>query len=175
VPDDPELVVLATLASLETLSEILPCDPELADTAAFCAHYGYRLDESANTIVVAGRVDPPPIAVCVALADSRLDVNHVVRHRLGVRRASFASADLTRELTGMAIGGVTPFGLPHGLPLWVDARVMDQPRVILGGGSRSIKVMAEPRILLELPNVEVVEGLATPPADPTRERATESA
>src|SRR4029453_9474335 len=94
------------------------------------------------------------------------DVNHVVRHRLGVRRASFASADLTQQVTGMAIGGVTPFGLPDGLPIWVDARVMEQPRVILGGGSRSIKVMAEPRILLGVPGVGVVDGLATLPTQP---------
>ena len=34
----------------------------------------------------------------------------VVRKRLGTRKASFASSDQTVELTGMQIGGVTPFG-----------------------------------------------------------------
>ena len=32
--------------------EILDCDPTLADTADFCAHYGFPLDKSANAIVV---------------------------------------------------------------------------------------------------------------------------
>lgn len=34
---------------------------------------------------------------------------------LGVKKASFASRDETRDLTGMLIGGVTAFGLPADL------------------------------------------------------------
>ena len=89
-------------------------------------------------------------------------MNRAVKERLGTRKASFASPDETRELTGMAIGGVTAFGLPSGLPLWVDAAVMHRTRIVLGGGSRSWKVIASPEILRTLPNVEVVDGLAAP-------------
>jgi len=141
--------------------EIIPCDPELADTAAFCEHYGYALEDSANTIVVLGKAVPPVFAACVVLATTRLDVNKAVRKRLGTRKASFASAEQTKEMTGMAIGGVTPIGLPEGLPLWVDARVMERERIILGGGSRDRKVHAPPAVLTAL-GAEVVEGLAKP-------------
>jgi prolyl-tRNA editing enzyme YbaK/EbsC (Cys-tRNA(Pro) deacylase) len=140
--------------------ELFACDPALADTAQFCAAYGFDLDESANTIVVVGKADPRVYAACIVLAPHRLDVNHAVKARLGTRKASFAGADETRELTGMEIGGVTPFGLPADLPVLVDAAVMRRPRIVLGGGSRSWKVIAAPSILLALPNVEVVEGLA---------------
>ena len=141
--------------------ELFPCDPALADTAAFCAAYGFSPEDSANTIVVIGKSSPPRYAACVVLATHRLDVNRAVRDRLGTRKASFASADETRELTGMEIGGVTAFGLPDGLPLLVDAAVMARERIVLGGGSRSWKVIAAPDILTRLPGVEVVEGLAT--------------
>jgi prolyl-tRNA editing enzyme YbaK/EbsC (Cys-tRNA(Pro) deacylase) len=143
--------------------ELFPCDPALADTAAFCAAYGFDPDESANTIVVIGKSDPPRYAACVVLATNRLDVNRAVRDRLGTRKASFAPAELTRELTGMEIGGVTVFGLPDDLPILVDARVVARDRIVLGGGSRSWKVIAPPAILEQLPNVTVVEGLATDP------------
>ena len=146
--------------------ELFPCDPALADTAQFCAAYGFALEESANTIVVVGKSEPRVYAACVVLAPHRLDVNRTVRNRLGSRKASFASADETRDLTGMEIGGVTPFGLPPDLPIWVDAAVMARPRVVLGGGSRSWKVIASPSILLALPNVAVVEGLAAAAAPP---------
>ena len=143
--------------------ELFACDPALADTAAFCAAYGFALGESANTIVVVGKSDPPRFAACVVLATHRLDVNRTIKERLGTRKASFASPDETRTLTGMAIGGVTVFGLPEGLPLWVDAAVIEAgERIVLGGGSRSWKVIAPPSILLTLPGVEVVEGLAYP-------------
>jgi prolyl-tRNA editing enzyme YbaK/EbsC (Cys-tRNA(Pro) deacylase) len=142
--------------------ELFACDPALADTAAFCAAYGFDPADSANTIVVIGKSDPPAYAACVVLATHRLDVNRVVKQRLGTRKASFASPDETRLLTGMEIGGVTAFGLPVDLPLWVDAAVMERERIVLGGGSRSWKVIAPPAILRTLPNVEVVADLAAP-------------
>lgn len=147
------------LDSLGVPYEIIPCDPALADTAQFCEAYGYSLDDSANTIVVAGKSDPTTYAACVVLASTRLDVNRVVKKRMGVRKASFASGADTEALTGMAIGGVTPFGLPDDLPLWVDGRVMLCDRIILGGGSRDRKILASPTILTAL-GAEVVEGLA---------------
>jgi prolyl-tRNA editing enzyme YbaK/EbsC (Cys-tRNA(Pro) deacylase) len=67
----------------------------------------------------------------------------------------------------MEIGGVTVFGLPADLPIWVDSRVMERDRIVLGGGSRSCKVLASPEILRALPNVEIVEGLATTPPPPS--------
>lgn len=140
--------------------ELFACDPELADTAAFTDAYGFALEDSANTIVVIGKSSPPAYAACVVLATHRLDVNRTVKARLGTRKASFASPEVTRALTGMAIGGVTAFGLPEGLPLWVDAAVMKRERIVLGGGSRSWKVIAPPSILLSLPGVEIIEGLA---------------
>jgi prolyl-tRNA editing enzyme YbaK/EbsC (Cys-tRNA(Pro) deacylase) len=146
--------------------ELFPCDPSLADTAAFCAAYGFSPEDSANTIVVIGKADPPRYAACVTLAPYRLDVNRVIRDRLGTRKASFAPADDTARLTGMHLGGVTVFGLPADFPIWVDARVMARERIVLGGGSRSWKVIASPAILRALRGVEVVEGLATEPPSP---------
>ena len=161
-PDEAARDVLEAALAGHGEYELFACDPALADTAAFCAAYGFDPADSANTIVVIGKSDPPVYAACVVLATHRLDVNRVVKERLGTRKASFASPDETRELTGMAIGGVTAFGLPAGLPLWVDAAVMDRERIVLGGGSRSWKVIATPDILRTLPNVEVVDGLAAP-------------
>jgi prolyl-tRNA editing enzyme YbaK/EbsC (Cys-tRNA(Pro) deacylase) len=142
--------------------DVIDIDPALADTAQFCATYGYSMDESANAILVIGKSDPPVYAVGVVLATTRLDVNKSVRRRLGTRKASFAPPDATRELTGMEIGGVTPFALPEGLPLWIDSRVMDRPRVVVGGGSRACKVLGPPAMLLSVPGAEVVDDLAIP-------------
>lgn len=162
--DDPDR--LALVCALEGLGpyELLACDPALADTAAFCAAYGFDLADSANTIVVAGKASPPALAACVVLATHRLDVNRSVRNRLGTRKASFATAEETVALTGHEIGGVTVFGLPAGLPILVDAAVMARERIVLGGGSRSWKVLAPPTILLALDGVEVIDGLARPVA-----------
>lgn len=173
--DDADDIDLAThdpagrdrlIAALEPLGidyELFACDPALADTAAFCAAYGFAPEDSANTILVIGKADPPRYAACVVLAPNRLDVNRAVRDRLGTRKASFAPSESTRDITGMEIGGVTVFGLPRELPIWVDARVMQRERIVVGGGSRSWKVLLAPAALASIPGVEVVDGLATDP------------
>lgn len=152
--------VVAQLEALDLAYEIVTCDPDLADTAQFCEAYGYAVDDSANAIVVVGKAEPPVYVMCLVLANTRLDVNKVVRKRLGVRKCSFASADQTRELTGMEIGGVTPFGSTTPLELWIDARVMDRDRVIIGGGGRDRKLLVPPATLAGHPGAEVVEDLA---------------
>ncbi len=141
--------------------EVVPCDPALADTAAFCEAYGYAMEDSANCVVVIGKSQPPVLAACVVLATTRLDDNGIVRRRHGTPKDSFAPADDVVTATGMAIGGVTPLALPDGLPLWVDGRVMERERIVLGAGSRFAKVLAPPAILTAL-GAEVVADLAVP-------------
>jgi prolyl-tRNA editing enzyme YbaK/EbsC (Cys-tRNA(Pro) deacylase) len=142
----------------------MACAPDLADTAAFCEAYGIPLDRSANTIVVSSRRPEGHHVACVVLATDRLDVNGEVRRRLDVKKASFAPAEETVRLTGMMIGGVTPFALPKELPIWIDAGVMALDWVILGAGSRSAKVRIDPELLTALANVTVIDRLAKPTA-----------
>lgn len=140
--------------------EVLPCDPELADTAVFCEHYGVALENSANAILVRSKTGERKFVVCVLLATDRLNTNHTVRKKMGARKVSFASADETREMTGMEIGGVTPLCLPDDLPIWIDDAVMQCEYVVLGGGNRSSKLKVDPAVLLLQPMAEVVDALA---------------
>lgn len=161
---DPDgLLHASTRDALERLGlayEVMPCDPALADTAAFVEAYGVPPERSANTIVVASKGAAPTYVACVLLATTSLDVNNVVRRLMEVRKASFAGAEPVRELTGMEIGGVTPFGLPEDLPILVDARVMGPDWVILGGGNRSSKLRLAPSTLAAIPSMRVIDGLA---------------
>ncbi len=159
--------VLAMLAQLGVDHEVMPCDPDLADTADFCDAYGIDPSDSANAILVAGKPRPDrdrPFAICMVLATHRLDVNGTVRKRLDTRKASFAGADETALVTGMTIGGVTPFGLPSPLPVWIDTAVMARDRIVVGGGSRDRKLLLPPAELLKLALAEAVDGLARPAA-----------
>src|SRR5450756_360355 len=155
-----DLIVQRAMLSNDVAYEVLPCDPDMADTAAFCAHYGFAMEQAANTILVASKkVAPPKYAACVVLGTTRLDVNK--NELLAVKRLSFADEETTLGLTGMMIGGVTAFGIGD-LPIYVDSAVMEQARVVMGGGNRSSKLLLNPNELTKLPNVVVVEGLAKP-------------
>ena len=155
------------LVALQADFTVIDIDPAYTHTAAFCAQYGYPPEQSANAIVVASRRPAGHNAVCVATATTRLDVNRRVRGLLGVRKLSFASAELTMHLTGMEIGGVTPFALPEDLPVYVDARIMSLEEILVGGGNRSTKISVNPEVFGRIPSVSVIEGLANPLPEPS--------
>lgn len=138
-----------------------PIDPDVADTAAFCATYGVAMADSANCVVIAGRrAELTRYAACVVLASTRADVNGVVRRRLEARKASFAPMEDAVMLTGMEFGGITPIGLPAPWPILVDAAVLERDVVVIGSGLRRSKLAVAAADLPTLPGVEVISGLA---------------
>lgn len=165
--DRPELLADAVALALKSLDPadaalvgVAEIDPELADTAAFCAAYSAPVDGSANCVVVAGRRgEEIRYAACLVLASSRADVNGLVRRRLGARKASFAPMDDAVVLTGMEYGGITPVGLPEDWPLLVDAAVAGASGVVIGSGVRRSKLALPGPLVARLPGAEVLEGL----------------
>ncbi len=157
--------VRTALERLSVAYEWIEIDPSYADTAQFCEHYGYTLEESGNTIIVASKRGEKKFCACIVSGVDRLDVNKTVRRLMGVSRASFASPDETVELTGMLIGGVTPFALPDDLPIYVDEKLRSLDSVILGSGSRSAKLQIALGELAKIPNVEFVDGLSMAPRE----------
>ncbi|MEA2236454.1 MAG: hypothetical protein QOC81_1178 [Thermoanaerobaculia bacterium] len=149
------------LDALSIPHEVMPCNPEWADTDVFCANYGIPRENAANTILVALKTEPRSYVACLVTASMKLDVNHKVSKLTGIRRMSFASAEETAALTGQLIGGVTVFGLPEGVPLYVDEEVMKRDYVIVGGGNRSTKIKVAPKHLRKLSRA-IVAGIAVP-------------
>lgn len=159
-PADIESKVLSALDELGVPYELVHIDPAFADTADFCEKYGYPMETSGNTIIVASKRGEKKYCACIVQASARLDVNKTVKRLMGVSRASFASAEETMELTGMMIGGVTAFALPPGLPVYADPNLRCQDYVILGSGSRSSKIRISPEDLGKIPGAQFIDGLA---------------
>lgn len=154
---DLDPAVQHSLDALGIRYEVLPCDPDWADTDVFCANYNIPRQNAANTILVASKTDPRKYSACLVLAATKLDVNHAVSALMGIKRLSFASADETKAVTGQSIGGVTVFAIPDSIPIYVDRRVMDAEYVIVGGGNRSTKIKLAPGELRKVPNLAVAE------------------
>ena len=157
---EPVAAALGEWSRAET-AFVAPIDPDLADTAAFCERYEVSLEDSANCVVIAGRRGGETrYAACVILATTRADVNNVVRRRIDARKASFAAMDDAVALTGMEYGGITPIGLPADWPVLIDAAVLDRDVVVIGSGLRRSKIALPAASLPDLPNAEVIDGLA---------------
>jgi prolyl-tRNA editing enzyme YbaK/EbsC (Cys-tRNA(Pro) deacylase) len=163
--DNPSLVapsVAAALAGWPGASQVavVDIDPQLADTAAMSEAYDIPMTASGNCVVVAGaRAGDERIAACVVRADTRADVNTLVRKMLDVRKASFLPMDRAVEETGMEYGGITPIGLPDGWRVLVHEALLDEPIVVVGSGVRRSKLLVPGPLLADLPGAEVVPDL----------------
>jgi len=73
------------LESTKLEFEVMDCDPELADTNVFCKEYGIDLEDSVNSIVVKTKTGELKYAACALLATTRLDINKMIRKKLGPR------------------------------------------------------------------------------------------
>ncbi|WP_446686240.1 YbaK/EbsC family protein [Nocardioides zeicaulis] len=163
--EHPELVappVARALASWPGAAEVavVEIDPDLADTAAMSEAYDVPMTAGGNCVVVAGsRGGDERVAACVVRADTRADVNTLVRKLLDVRKASFLPMDRAVAESGMEHGGITPLGLPDGWRVLVHDALLDEPLVVIGSGVRRSKLLVTGRLLADLPGAEVVEGL----------------
>jgi prolyl-tRNA editing enzyme YbaK/EbsC (Cys-tRNA(Pro) deacylase) len=160
---DPVKDAISALALPDSAIQVAEIDPELADTAAFCARYHVPLEESANCVVVAGkRGGESRMAAALVLATTRADVNGTIRRLLDARKASFASREAATAQSGMEYGGITPIGLPSSWPVYVDPAVVAASRIVIGSGLRRSKLVLGGTVLASLPGVTVVDDLATP-------------
>ncbi|WBQ02191.1 YbaK/EbsC family protein [Kribbella sp. CA-293567] len=159
----PELLAEPVRAALgEVPAWAVAIDPELADTAAFCAEYDVPMAASANCVIVHGkRAGESTYAAVMVLATHRADVNGVVRKHLGARKISFAAQDDAVGSTGMEYGGITPIGLPAAWPVLVDDAVAQAGLVVIGSGIRGSKLLIDGAELAKLPSATTLE-LGTP-------------
>jgi prolyl-tRNA editing enzyme YbaK/EbsC (Cys-tRNA(Pro) deacylase) len=134
---------------------VFSCLDEHSDTAAFSARYGLGLEDCANTLILKYTTSQGEhFAAVVTLGSRRLDINGAVKDKLGARRLSLARREVATQITGMAFGGITAFGLPDGMPVLVDAAVLERRWVVVGAGVRPVKILVAPSALMRLPLAE---------------------
>ena len=152
-------------AGLARRARVVPIDPDYSDTDALNARYALDPEATGNCVLVAGRrTGQERIAACVVRATDFADVNHVVKKRIDVRKASFLPVERAVEMSGMEYGGITPVGLPEDWRLFIDGAVADRATVLIGSGVRHSKLLVPGALLVALPGAERVENLGVRPA-----------
>jgi len=161
----PELLAPSVHEALQawpgaTEVAVVEIDPEYADTAAMSERYDVPMAAGANCVIVMGRREGEErVAACLVRADTRADVNNLVKRTLDVRKCSFLSTDRAVEESGMEYGGITPIGLPSPWRILVDESCLSIPAAVIGSGVRRSKLLVPGRLLGELPRGEVLAGL----------------
>ena len=138
--------------------EIFECKDEFSDTQSFCDHYGYKIEDSCNAILIKSKKPEQFYALFCVLGVDRLDVNHKGKAVLSSKKLSFASREEAEEITGQIYGGISPLGLPKDIKIYVDKNIMTRDKVFIGGGNRVSKFFLSPETLVDLTNA-IVEDL----------------
>ena len=121
---------------------------------------GIPLEGLLRTIVVR-RGDDDYLFVLVP-AGRRFDWPKLRAH-LGVRRMTLPDADEARAVTGYERYTITPFGASRPWPVVIDAAVLEQPIVSVGGGAFGVNLHVLPADLVaglgaDVADVSIVEG-----------------
>lgn len=158
VPDTPALVALAGagIPFRVVRTERASSAEESADLQ------GIPLAALLRTIVVR-RGDDDYLFVVVP-AGRRFDWPRLRAH-LGVRRLTLPDADEARAATGYERYTITPFGATRAWPVIVDAPILEQPVVAIGGGDFGVNVHLAPKDLVAALGAEVVE-VSSPEPEP---------
>jgi len=115
---------------------------------------GIPLEALLRTIVVR-RGDDDYVFVLVP-AGRRFDWPKVRAH-LGVSRLSLPDADEAQTVTGYVRYTITPFGSTRPWPVIVDASVMDEPVIAIGGGARGVNLHLAPADLVAALDAAIVD------------------
>ncbi len=111
------------------------------------------VERFAKTLVA--EADGDPVFVLIA-GDRELSLRKLAR-AAGGKHAEMADPRDAERLTGYQIGGIGPFGARRGLPVFIDASLLDHERIALNAGRRGV--------ILELASEDVLRLLKAVSAD----------
>ena len=130
--------------------EVFECEDEFSDTQSFCDHYGYKIEDSCNAILIKSKKPEEFYTLFCVLGSTRLDVNHKAKSLMGARKVSFASKEEAEEITSQIYGGISPLGLVPEIKIFIDKQVLTREKIFIGAGNRVSKFFLKPQSLVEL-------------------------
>lgn len=130
--------------------EVFECEDKFSDTQSFCDHYGYKIEDSCNAILIKSKKPKEFYTLFCVLGSTRLDVNHKAKSLMGARKVSFASKEEAEEITSQIYGGISPLGLVPEIKIFIDKQVLTREKIFIGAGNRVSKFFLKPESLVEL-------------------------
>jgi len=79
---------------------------------------------------------------------------------LGVKRIQPCDPKTADRHSGYQVGGTSPFGTRHPMPVYAEASIADLPRIYINGGKRGFLVEIVPKPALALLQAQLVHAAA---------------
>ena len=145
--------VLDQLDSLNIPTNFLEL-PQSSRTAKEAADaVGCHVSQIVKSLVFETENSNKPILV---LTSGSNKVNEVVVGTIIGEKINFASVEFVREMTGFAIGGVSPFGLKGKIKTFIDEDLLKHPLIWAAAGSHHAVFSITPEDLVNATRAEVI-------------------
>jgi Cys-tRNA(Pro) deacylase len=80
--------------------------------------------------------------------DASVSTKNLARE-IGVKSVQPCTPEAAQRASGYQVGGTSPFGTRRALRVFVEASVLELPRILINGGRRGFLVGIEPRVLTD--------------------------
>ena len=117
---------------------------EHGGTAAFAAQSGIEERAVIKTLVMEDETKKP--LVVLMHGDREVSTKELAR-LLGVKKIQPCSEQTAERHSGYQVGGTSPFGLRKPLPIYIEATILDLPKIYINGGKRGFLVGLDPKEL----------------------------
>lgn len=114
------------------------------------------LDEHAvvKTLVFQDQ-DAKPLIVLMH-GDCTVSTKNLAR-QMGAKSVEPCKPDVAQRHSGYMVGGTSPFGLRKAMPIYIEATILELPRIAINGGRRGFLVQIAPRVCVELLGAQPVQ------------------
>ncbi len=123
-------------------------------TARFSAESGVEERLVVKTLVMQDEAGKP--LVVLMTGDRQVSTKALAR-QIGARGVEPCDPKTAERHSGYQVGGTSPFGLRHPLPVYCEAAIAQLPRIYVNGGKRGYIVSMDPKDLLKALQPVLVE------------------
>jgi Cys-tRNA(Pro) deacylase len=115
-------------------------------TAESARQLGVSEHEVVKTLVM--QDDKAQPLIVLMHGDNQVSTKNLAR-AIGAKSVEPCKPEVAQRHSGYLIGGTSPFGTRKSMPVYVEATVLEMPRILINGGRRGYLVGIAPAVLVE--------------------------
>ena len=116
-------------------------------TAESARQLGVDEHQVVKTLVMEDEAAKPLIVLMHG--DRQVSTKNLAR-QIGAKRVQPCQPEVAQRHSGFLVGGTSPFGTRKVMPVYVEATVLELPRIYINGGRRGYLVGIDPAVLTGL-------------------------
>ena len=137
---DSELPAIQQLRELAIPHQLFVHAGPVRSLEQAAAERGQRPEQVVRSLLI--RLNQSDYALVLVAGPQQIPWK-TLRRELGQRRLTLASEEEVLAQSGYQLGAVTPFGLPHPIPIYIEASVLQHKQLSLGSGRRGSAILID--------------------------------